>query len=724
MEEEQQRAAQSNWQGSLPPGEIVAGKYRIESILGVGGMGTVYRVTNIFFEKQFALKVLDLKGAPNAVLVKRFQNEAKAAFSLNHANLVKVHDFGILESGDPYLVMDLVVGETLADLIKRKTVLTSEEYLPILEQVCKALSYAHSQSVIHRDVKPANIMISSSPGQTVKILDFGIAKIVNEEGGQVQELTRTGEIFGSPLYMSPEQCSGGVIDQRTDIYSLGCVTYEALTGAPPHVGANALRTMMLHQSTEVVPMSEASMGLKFSPQWEHVVARMLAKEASQRYSDAREIIAELRPGADVQSSISKRGVSPEKEKNVKTLSLSASQLGSMILGTMVATSICTFFVMQRVSEKQGSSSSDQSSPVQTAAAPADVEQKPAQKFSLSSIGTVDSKVVIGPDGKPERVIHCPAVEIGRIRVLDEYYDINGDELVAMGDVHVQAGVKLSFGLDHSFNDLTISHPEIINCIDPNIFDNLSIASNSAGINLNEAAESAKKLDAFDLSNQKTSAASNSDVVPGSSNDPSAPFSLKGPALYEGLEKCLENVQRWKKLKSLTFEYTTVTDGMVRAIAHLKGLECIRLIDNESISPDFASLPNLVDLRIMTFKHYNPTFLWTNPQNFKDLEVLSVDCEVTPTVLASLKRLPHLQRLNLLRHQFRPSPDLVEWLATTKKLSAVNIRHAVMTSSDVQKILANSAIKTLRLPSGLQERLAGAGVVAPGRLQFSRAVGDD
>ena len=242
------------------PGEILAGKYRVISILGKGGVGTVYKVEQTFLKIELALKVLDGKGAFNDVQVRRFQNEAKATFSLSHPSLVKVHDFGILENDQPYLVMDYVPGKTLAEYIKEHGALSQEMIGKVFPQACFGLAYAHQQSIIHRDIKPNNIMlvdgVNLGAEGSVKIVDFGIAKVGSEEGGEIQTLTKTGEIFGSPLYMSPEQCSGEQIDFRTDVYSLGCVLFEALTRTPPLVGSNALRTMMLHQSQPAPSLKE------------------------------------------------------------------------------------------------------------------------------------------------------------------------------------------------------------------------------------------------------------------------------------------------------------------------------------------------------------------------------------------------------------------------------------------------------------------------------------
>ncbi len=268
------------------PGDVLDGRYRVESVLGSGGMGMVYRVTQMFVNKQFALKTI-IKGQLSEVKIRRFQLEARAVFALDHPNIVAVKDFGIIEEMTPFLVMELLDGENLSERLKRSGRLPLTEIVPIFVQTCFGLGYAHDQGIVHRDIKPSNIMllngIASGAEGSIKIVDFGIAKFAHSEGGDIQALTKTGEIFGSPFYMSPEQCTGERVDHRADVYSLGCVLFEALTGAPPCVGDNALSTMMQHQAGKIPSLKEASMGLEFPAELERIVAKMLEKNPEDRY---------------------------------------------------------------------------------------------------------------------------------------------------------------------------------------------------------------------------------------------------------------------------------------------------------------------------------------------------------------------------------------------------------------------------------------------------------
>lgn len=326
--------------------EVVADRYRVTALLGKGGMGAVYEVEQIHLGKVFALKAI-LKSATTETNIRRFQSEAKVNFALNHPNIISVYDFGLLNDDTPFLVMELLRGETLATRIKRST-MSVEEVLPIFSQICSGLRHAHEHNVIHRDIKPSNIMLLNNAGVdtkcSIKILDFGIAKLVQDDSENLQALTRTGEIFGSPMYMSPEQCSGGKIDKRSDIYSLGCVLFEALTGTPPFVGDNMLTTMVMHQSAAVPTLKEASLGEEFPEHLERMVARMLEKNPAQRYQDTAEIerhLTHIRDGSDTNMQLtSELQASKPESSPVSAISLRRGSFYLLIFSTISAFAVC------------------------------------------------------------------------------------------------------------------------------------------------------------------------------------------------------------------------------------------------------------------------------------------------------------------------------------------------------------------------------------------------
>jgi len=279
---------------SGPVGTVVDAKYKVLSLLGEGGMGSVYRVRHLLLEKEMALKTFrTAKLSPDAWA--RFQREAQAIGKLSHVNIVQVFDFGIGEQNLPYYTMELLVGESLAEKLKRVTRIEVEEVLRIFIDVASGMAHAHGQGIVHRDIKPSNIFMQRSKGpDTAKIVDFGLAKLATSQSLESQSLTATGLIFGSPLYMSPEQSMGLDTDQRTDIYSFGCSLFHALTGEPPFVGKSPLATIYLHQDRLPRRLSEAAAGVVFPERLEAIVGMLLRKDPSQRYQTMLEVQSELK----------------------------------------------------------------------------------------------------------------------------------------------------------------------------------------------------------------------------------------------------------------------------------------------------------------------------------------------------------------------------------------------------------------------------------------------
>jgi serine/threonine-protein kinase len=273
------------------PGQLVDGRYRVLSVIASGGFGCVYKVRDVLLKKTFALKTLHPIAASDKTML-RLQKEAQAAAMLNHPNLVGAVNFGFIDQRQPYLVMEFLEGPTLAQYLKQHTRIPWESALQIFIPVCYAMASAHDQGVIHRDIKPSNIILTgdvNSPEKNFipKVVDFGIAKL--QLGDESQALTKTGDVFGTPLYMSPEQCAGAGVDSRSDIYALGCVLFEALTGTPPFQGNTPLETMMRHATGEPPSLKEASLGLKFPEALEKLVSRMLAKDSRDRYQSFMEV---------------------------------------------------------------------------------------------------------------------------------------------------------------------------------------------------------------------------------------------------------------------------------------------------------------------------------------------------------------------------------------------------------------------------------------------------
>lgn len=266
-------------------GKTIGGHYLILSSIGTGGMSTVYLARHLLLDKVVAIKVITGARAVDSKALMRFQQEAKAAAALNHPNIATVYEFGQDQDGSPFLVMEYVQGTPLSQIIAEEGKLTYERSVAIMLQLCDALECAHQQSVIHRDIKPANIILTRGTEEleAAKIVDFGIAKILSQDGSN---LTQTGEVFGTPNYMSPEQCLGKPVDRRSDIYSLGCVFEEMLTGTPPFVAASPLEILMMHVN--------ATPAARHSPGLNEVILRALEKQPADRFDTAKQMASAIR----------------------------------------------------------------------------------------------------------------------------------------------------------------------------------------------------------------------------------------------------------------------------------------------------------------------------------------------------------------------------------------------------------------------------------------------
>src|SRR5215475_460127 len=259
------------------------GRYEIVGELGRGAMGVVYKALDPTIGRTVALKTmrLDVHGLDAQEMVRRFQNEARAAGVLNHPNIVTIYDAGE-EDGIFYIAMEFIEGTTLHELLAEKHVLPTDEVVQISRQICRGLDYAHSNGIVHRDVKPANIMLT--PNGTVKIMDFGIAK----SGGQV---TNTGQVLGTPNYMSPEQVKGRPLDGRSDLFSMGVILYEMLTGEKPFVGQNV--TTIIYKIVNETPITPRDLDVTVHPGLSAIVTKALAKAPDDRYQTGADLVRDL-----------------------------------------------------------------------------------------------------------------------------------------------------------------------------------------------------------------------------------------------------------------------------------------------------------------------------------------------------------------------------------------------------------------------------------------------
>lgn len=270
-------------------------RYELQEQVSSGGMGIIFKGRHALTGARLAIKVLHPHLARNRNYLARFEQEAKAASNLKHPNIVTVHDFGITPRSIAYLVMEWLDGPSLEREVENEGPLEAKRFLSVFSQTASALALAHRKGVIHRDIKPSNIILTFTETQKdiVKIVDFGIAKLVGEET-QDLKLTGSGDVLGSPLFMSPEQCLGSPIDARTDVYSLGCVMYEALCGAPPLTGQNSAQ--LIHKHINEMPKQPRAINPQIvAPElFEPFLFKCLQKEPANRFKTMEEIEAELK----------------------------------------------------------------------------------------------------------------------------------------------------------------------------------------------------------------------------------------------------------------------------------------------------------------------------------------------------------------------------------------------------------------------------------------------
>jgi len=287
--------ARTTWTGGTDPyiGSLIDGKYEVSSRLGEGGMGVVYRCRHTILDRTVAMKVLRLDMAKNLELTERFLNEARSASSIGNPHIIDILDFGQLPDGATYFLMEFLEGNSLTSLLEAGRRLPLERLLDIAIQLTEALGAAHRAGIVHRDLKPDNVFLIQRGDEDdfVKVLDFGIAKA----NTATNQLTQAGQVFGTPHYMAPEQAAGKEVDGRADIYSLGVMLFELVSGRLPFDGDNFMSILTQHMYKEAPRMRDlGESGLRVAPELEAVIQRCLLKTPADRYASMEELGADLR----------------------------------------------------------------------------------------------------------------------------------------------------------------------------------------------------------------------------------------------------------------------------------------------------------------------------------------------------------------------------------------------------------------------------------------------
>jgi eukaryotic-like serine/threonine-protein kinase len=385
----------------LAPGTVIADRYKVVERLGEGGMGVVYSVEHTHMRKLFALKVLHRELLRLPEVVSRFEREAVLAGSINHPNVAAATDFGKLPDGSFFLILELVVGKSLRELIAEGPVEVTRA-MPIIRGMTAGIVAAHAKGIVHRDLKPDNVMLveRDGVGDFVKVLDFGIAKgdaMPEIRASDAQPLTQIGTIMGTPAYMSPEQAVGQVVDHRSDLYSLGVIYYELITGTAPFHG-DSLQVLRQHLTAEA-PLIPAELTAGVAVPIASIVAKLLAKEPDARFQSAADLLAaldglSLRAPAAEASATSKREPPPisAPSATADTSITTASErepirarviVGLASLGVMVLAVVVIAIVFSH-RDPVASPAADPSALAASASAVAEEEQQPPPVASASA----------------------------------------------------------------------------------------------------------------------------------------------------------------------------------------------------------------------------------------------------------------------------------------------------------------------------------------------------
>ena len=387
-------------------GRVMAGRFLISELLGKGGYGAVYRACQTSIQRDVAVKVIRAEHTENPAVVARFLREARAASSLSHPNIVTIYDFGRAADGTLFLAMELLEGQALSSALHQGP-LSFARAVRILRQVCDGLDPAHAARIYHRDLKPDNLMLSQLGAEPdfVKILDFGIARL----DAVTTQLTREGTTLGTPTYMAPEQARGESVDQRSDIYSMGIILFEMLTGAVPFAAETPLGVLMQHCEKPVPSMLDVNPGADVSPGVQALLEELLSKRAGLRPSSVREVRARLESllsrheprGVTALAGERARAISPAFRRPLQAAQTSSAEPPGGATAALTASGAALAYAPTDESPVDGQVPSALLTPAPPAAgAPRDPSASPGGPASLSGPTSLSGLASLSASGPP------------------------------------------------------------------------------------------------------------------------------------------------------------------------------------------------------------------------------------------------------------------------------------------------------------------------------------
>jgi serine/threonine protein kinase len=685
------------------PGEIIDAKYKILGLLGEGGMGAVYKAHHLSLNKEVALKTFRTPNlSPDSW--NRFQREAQAIGRLNHPNIVQVFDFGVNSNNVPYYTMECLGGESLAERLSALGYLTVDEAVPIFLKVCRGLSAAHSKGIIHRDLKPANIFLASSPEtgnsaesgknaetsqgpaiikgsitsmttETVKIVDFGIAGLVgNSVDGQ--KLTTTGTIFGSPLYMSPEQSLGREVTEASDIYSCGCALYETLNGQPPFKGENAFATMMQHQQNPAPKLVAPSGEPAYPQRLCALVNRMLEKKTEKRpqsFSEVAEefeaIIAASKHRIAAGSSTSPKDTDEAIEFETqhpgssKNLPLTVSVIAAAILLSVMAWQLTKFLKPQQLAKATPSTTS--------AIAEAPDLEKHAHQAQEKAVAIKPYLQNPPADWHHIRNFKFPENEnLGELSWSNQTteYDAN-----ARGEVTVPAMKTLHLNA----LEPCVDQPSLLDGFGRDDLDALSLRS-KVFVWKNEHIKHTTQMKALKILDIK----SNTDID----------------------DDCIDDLNQLTNLRHLMISNTSLTGkglARLRSLNQLESLYATRLVSMPAALAALSSKSAMYTLEMegCHLQDNDMSKIATLP-NLHQLD-LNDNIELTDAGLAKLRNLPKLEALHICNTSV--SPTCIKILATFPNLRTLSVDWDKWEKSEQETLKKRLIHCSLLLPKRLSKQ---------------------
>lgn len=634
--------------------------YQFKGMIGQGGMGAIYRAHDALLKSDVAIKILH---QVNELTVQRFQREAQAVINLHHENIVAVRQFGVTDDGQPFMVMEFIEGRTLAAVLSERGALPLELCVNIFKQVCNGISHAHARGVLHRDLKPSNVMLTNPDSWTplVRIVDFGIAKVLDQDDS-TGKLTRTGDFVGSPLYMSPEQCFGKSVDLRTDIYSIGCIMYEALTGRPPHSGETSMEIMLKQMNDKAPTLKEGAGGQSF-PVWiERLVAKALAKDPADRFQSIDEL----------KQALEKRVVSETKQA-------AGTQPASKRIGLIVGVSVVSIAVAASAlflvrGEKNSPKAGSGKMPSQVLA-----EQFPSLKLGEKKVSDYhdlsnDPSVILAPSA--DDIVRRIVADRSQTTITNNHKAIHDSALADLKDrIDVKAldlsGSKISNAALKGCAHLPLVRVDLDGCskitdrvldeIKPDFLEELSL--NKTGFRASGISRLSKyvKLRVLNLGK---------DEIGNSS---------------------LDSIGKLKDLSELDLSYNPISDSVFPVASRLPNLQRLNLYATKITGKDAHLLTNLKHLTRLDVSDTKFTDVALEQiQTLPLMEFEAFNSAITDSAIKSIAKLKDLRQVGL--------QNVVLSHDSVKKLASLPLNRLIL----YQCNLDDSDLKTLAQCKTLKE----------------------